>query len=111
MTLDDVRALLRCEVLAGGDHLGREPTGCFAADMMSDVLHASSHGMLLLTGLTGVQSVHTADVADLAGIVFVLGKRPAPDVLAVADQRGIPVLSTAMSMYAACAALHDGGMA
>jgi hypothetical protein len=111
MHLDKVVELLGCEeVLMEGPAGRTEIAGCFAADLMSEVLAFAGHGALLLTGLTSVQSVHTADVADLHAVVFVNGKRPDPSVVAVARERGLPLLSTPLTMYEACGRLHSQGL-
>jgi len=43
-------------------------------------------GMLLLTGLNATQAVRTAALTDLPAVVFVRGKQPGPDVLAMASR-------------------------
>lgn len=111
MLLSDVIDLLRCEELLVLDHSRSTPISeCFAADLMSEVLAFSGHGALLVTGLANVQAVHTADVADLRAIVFVNGKRPEPEVLQLARDRRIPLLSTRLTMYEACGRLHERGL-
>jgi hypothetical protein len=111
MLLSEVIELLHCEELLSLDHAGQiQVAECFAADLMSEVLAFCGHGALLLTGLTNVQSVHTADVADLHAIVFVNGKRPEPEVLQLAKERRIPLLSTRLTMYEACGRLHAQGL-
>jgi hypothetical protein len=111
MLLSDVIDVLRCEELLVLDHARSIPVNdCFAADLMSEVLAFCGHGALLITGLTNVQSVHTANVADLHAIVFVNGKRPEPEVLQLARERGIPLLSTRLTMYEACGRLHARGL-
>ena len=112
MLLAEIVALLGCEDLLDLDGAGRiEIAGCFAADLMSEVLAFSDHGSLLVTGLTNVQSVHTADVVDVRAILYVNGKRPHAPVLALARKRGLPLLSTHLTMYEACGLLHRGGLA
>ena len=111
MRLSELKELLDCEIVWGGDHLnGKEVDTCFAADLMSDVLAYSRPGALLITGLISIQSAHTADVADLAAILFVAGKRPAQPVLELARARQIPLLSTGRSMFEACGILHQAGL-
>ena len=75
---------------------------------MSEVLAFCGHGALLVTGLTNVQSVHTAEVVDAQAILYVNGKRPDEQVLALARARGLPLLSTTLTMYEACGRLHAG---
>jgi len=106
----DLLELLRCEVISGSNQLdGFEPTGFFAADLMSDVLAFAHPGNVLLTGLTSLQAVHAADVAELPAIVFVDGKRPKDDVREKAERRGIPLLATRFDMFEACGRLYEAG--
>ena len=42
--------------------------------------------------------------------MFVRGKQPDPSVLALAEERGITVLSTDMRMFAACGHLYENGL-
>lgn len=111
MRLSEIVALLGCTELLALDEPGdREVAGCFAADLMSEVLAFCGHGPLLVTGLTNLQSVHTAEVVDAHAILYVNGKRPDEQVLAVARSRGLPLLSTPLTMYEACGRLHRGGL-
>ncbi len=109
--LSEIVELLGCEeILLEGPAGGTEISGCFAADLMSEVLAFAGPGGLLLTGLTSVQSIHTADVADLSAVLFVNGKRPDPSVVAVARERGMPLLSTRLTLYEACGRLFARGL-
>ena len=111
MLLSEVLEALDGELVGGGrGGLEVDVPSCFAADLMSEVLAFSSPGALLLTGLTNVQSVYTADMADLRGILFVNDKRPGPEVLRLAGQREIPLLTTKLTMFAACGILYARGL-
>jgi predicted transcriptional regulator len=111
MLLAEILALLgRTELLSPGDADGLEIAGGFAADLMSEVLAFCGHGSLLVTGLTNVQSIHTADVVDARAILYVNGKRPDAQVLDLARARGLPLLSTTLTMYEACGRLHRAGL-
>jgi predicted transcriptional regulator len=110
LRLAEIRDLLGCDVICGGSGLDDVVTECFAADLMSDVLAFSKPSVLLITGLSGIQSVHTADVAELAGILFVHRKRPSQQVLDLARERNLPLLSTPLHMFDACAVLAANGL-
>ena len=111
MLLAEIVALLGCtDLLALDPPAGREIAGCFAADLMSEVLAFCGHGALLVTGLTNVQSVHAAEVTDVHAVLYVNGKRPDAQVLELARARGLPLLSTPLTMYEACGRLHRGGL-
>ncbi len=98
ITLADIRELLAAEVICGTD-LSAKVAEVGAADLMSDVLALSKPGMLLLTGLVSSQVVRTAVVADLCGIVFVRGKKPNREIIALAREANLPVLGTALTMF------------
>ena len=111
MLLLEVIDLLSCQVIWGEELLRNMQVGtCFAADLMSEVLAYSEPGALLVTGLINIQSIHTADVADMRAILFVNGKRPGPEVIGIARDKGIPLLTTGLSMFAACGVLHANGL-
>ncbi len=105
LTLDEVRELLDADVCAGTDlSLRIERVG--AADLMSDVLAFGRPGMLLLTGLNTSHTVRTAAVADLAGIVLVRGKQPSDEMVALARQHSVPLLTTRLTMFEAAGRLY-----
>jgi hypothetical protein len=105
ITLADVRDLLGAEVF-NGDDLSIRVAAVGAADLLSDVLTTSKSGTLLLTGLVSAQVIRTAIIADLSGVVFVRGKRPSPDILALARESKIPVLGTTLKMFDAAGRLY-----
>ncbi len=108
LTLAAVRRLLDAEALFCPDETV-QVSGVTAADLMSDVLTGSRPGMLLLTGLVSLQSIRTAAIADLAGVVFVQGKRPGDDVIALAREKNVPVLATSKPLFEAAGVLFAAG--
>lgn len=93
--------------------MGRVPAihGAGAADLMSDVLACVQPGAALLTGLCNPQVVRTAQMADVAAVVFVRGKQPEPATLALAEEAGIPLISSPLGLYELCGRLHRLGVA
>ena len=111
MLLRELISLLDCEVVWGHELLPQmQVEACFAADLMSDVLAFSRTGAVLLTGLVNAQTIHTAFIAEITAIIFVRGKRPAADVISLANEKRIPVLGTPYSMYEACGKLYGKGL-
>jgi len=107
--LSTVQRTLHAEVLCGNDCLECEVDTICGADLMSDVLAFTAGRSILLTGLTNIQVVRTAFLSDLVAIVFIRGKRPAADIIEMAEKKGIPLLITAYSMYEACGRLYAVG--
>jgi predicted transcriptional regulator len=110
MTLAEVKKILDADVIVGEDKLDMEVGRAFAADLMSDVLAFAKEGSILLTGLTNPLVVRTADTLDLRVIVFVRGKRPAPDAIKLAKEKNIPLLATRYIMFESCGRLFTAGM-
>ena len=110
MTLQEVSEILEADVLVGHGMMDREVTTAFGADLMSDVLAFAKPGGLLLTGLTNPQVVRTADVLDIAAIIMVRGKVPLLDTLDLAEELGIPILTTKYILYETAGRLYARGI-
>ncbi len=78
---------------------------------MSDVLCYEIAQGLLITGLVNPQIVRTAEMADAMAILIVRGKTPLPETLDLAQQIGIPIIGTDMTMFEACGRLYAAGLA
>jgi len=87
-----------------------EITCVCAADLMSDVLAFAEPGSILLTGLCNPQVVRTAEMADIVGIVFVRGKRPPPETVALAREKGLPLVLAPHTMFEVCGRLYQAGL-
>jgi len=83
--------------------------GC-GADLMSDVLAFTHEGTLLMSGLTNPQVVRTAEMAGIKAIVFVRGKVPPPETIALAEEKGIPLLASKYTMFETCGRLSRAGL-
>ena len=110
MKIRDIVNLLDAKVLCGEDLLDREVNSAFGCDMMSDVLAFVKEQAVLITGLCNPQVVRTAEMMDMRCIVFVRGKTPPKDVVALAEDAGIVVLATSERMYVACGILYENGL-
>ena len=106
MKISTIVDLLDARVLCGEDHLESEVHSACGSDMMSDVLAFVKDQAVLLTGLCNPQVVRTAEMMDMHCIVFVRGKIPPREVIELADESGIVVLSTSERMYVACGKLY-----
>lgn len=110
MQLKQIKELLRAEVIYGEDRLDIEIGFAGGSDLMSDVLAFGKPGIMLLTGLSNTQSVRTADIIEAKAIVYVRGKKPTEEGIALAKNRQIPLLSTNYMMYKACGILYSHGL-
>ena len=110
MTIADIVRILQADLVCGADHLETEVHNACGSDMMSDVLAFVKDQSVLLTGLVNPQVVRTADMMDMKCIVFVRGKVPDQSILALAQDRGIVVMTTQLRMYTACGLLFTRGL-
>ena len=110
MKISEVARILEAKVAAGEEMLDTEVDSAFSSDMMSDVLAFSKDQPVLLTGLNNPQSVRTALMMDMDCVIFVRGKYPAPDIINLASQSRIVLLSTAYTMYEASGRLYEAGL-
>ena len=109
MMLEEVRDILKAEVIAGGDLNEVEIRTACGADLMSDVLAFTKSGAVLLTGLTNVQVIRTCEMVEIAAVCFVRGKRPPEETVRLAAANGLPLLTTRFPMFEACGRLYGGG--
>jgi predicted transcriptional regulator len=109
--LAEIGELLAAEVYTCRERLDNVQIqfGC-ASDLMSDVLAFSRAGAVLMTGLVNLQTIQTAFIAEISAVVLVRGKKPNNDMMALAAERRLPLLSSPYSMYEACGILYNRGL-
>ena len=90
--------------------LAREVHTACGSDMMSDVLAFVKDQSVLITGLCNPQVIRTAEMMDIVCLVFVRGKVPDENMIQLADQRDIAMLSTQLPMFSACGVLYTAGL-
>ena len=110
MKIITVKDLLGAEVLCGSENLETEIHTACGSDMMSDVLAYVKDQAVLLTGLVNAQVIRTAEMMDMKCIVFVRSKRPSQDMIDLAEESGMVVLTTPRRMYEACGILYSNGL-
>jgi len=111
MTLEEVLAIIDGKVISRSVDLKAQVDMACGADLMSDVLAFTHAGTLLLTGLTNPQVVRTADMAGIKAIVFVRGKYPPPETVALAEEKNVPLLASRYTMYETCGRLYNANLA
>jgi len=95
----------------------KEINYAFVCDLMSDALmllksmpsHIGAHGALV-TCLVTNQALRTAEILDLETIIFVRGKTPTQSVIDLADEIGITLIGTGLTMYKTSGLLFTGGV-
>jgi len=110
MKLSEIADILDASVLTGENHLTKEIYKGGASDLMSDILAGLSENCILLTGLITVQAIRTAVVADVGAVVFVRGKTPSREVIDLATEHDVPLLSAPYSMFVSAGRLYKHGI-
>ena len=110
MTIGEIKDLLKAEVLAGENQLECEVHSACASDMMSDVLAFVKDQAVLLTGLVNPQVIRTALMMDMVCIIFVRSKSPNEEMIKLAKENGIVIMSTDKTLYNACGILYSNGL-
>ncbi|MBU0607048.1 MAG: hypothetical protein KKI08_04140 [Armatimonadetes bacterium] len=110
MDLGQAIEVLKAETIVApaGDEV--EVGGCFAADLMSDVLAFAGPGSLLVTGLTSDQTIRTAAIKHLVAVVVIEGKEVGGDMVEAAREQEVPLYRTHLSKYEACGLLLQAGL-
>ncbi len=110
MTLKKIIKILDCQILVGEDKLDTEVmVGC-GCDLMSDVLAFIKPEAMLLTGLNNPQTVRTAEMSEVKVICLVRDKQPSEEMLALARENEIILLTTCLPMFEACGRLYKNGL-
>lgn len=111
LKIQEVVETLAAKVLCSEDKLDMDVYSACGADLMSDVLAFVKDKSVLLTGLNNNHVVRTAEMIDVRCLVFVRGKMPSEEILEMAQEVGIVVLSTEKTLYEACGLLFVKGLA
>lgn len=111
MKINNIQELLDARVLCCEESLGKEVYSACGCDLMSDVLAFVKDQAVLLTGLVNPQVIRTAVMMDMVCIVFVRSKTPTPEMLELARESGIVIMSTDKTLFTSCGLLYSNGLA
>ena len=110
MTLREVQTILDARLLWGEELLDQNVNTACGSDLMGDVLAYVKDQAVLLTGLVNQQVIRTAEMMDIVCIIFVRRKEPTPEMLELARQKKIAVMSTPHRMFTSCGRLYQAGL-
>lgn len=110
MKLTTVKELLDATVYTEMEYEDVDVFSACGSDLMSHVLAYFKDQGLLLTGLNNPQVVRTAEMMDIRCIVLVRGKEPDPEVVRLADEKGLVVMNTKCTLFTACGILYAAGL-
>ena len=110
MKISKMQELLNAKVLCCEENLGKHVYSAFGCDLMSDVLAYVTDQSVLLTGLVNPQVIRTAMMLDMVCIIFVRSKVPSDEMIQLAKENGIVMMSTEKTLYNTCGLLYANGL-
>jgi predicted transcriptional regulator len=110
MTIREIQRLLDARLICGEDRLDDQVYAAFGADLMSDVLAFVRDNTILLTGLVNHHVIRTAEMLDVFCVLFVRGKDIPDDLIALAKELGVTILSTKETLYTSSGKLYGAGL-
>ena len=110
MTIREVMEIVDGKVLVGGDRLDERVDTAGGSDLMSDVLAFVKEKAVLITGLINPHVLRTSEMLDITCIVFSRGKMPSDEMMEMAEEIGITLISSPLTTYTACGELYVHGL-
>lgn len=110
MKISTMLEILDAELIYGEENKERSVNYACGSDLMSDVLAFLEEKTVLLTGLNNPQVIRTAEMLDVSAIIFVRGKYPTDDIVDMAKENDIVLMSTDKTLFTACGMLYEGGL-
>lgn len=92
---------------SGREGLGREVTGGYTSDLLSDVMGHAKEGDVWVTLQTHKNVMAIASLKDLAAIIVVKGHVPEEDTTAESEREGIPILRTEEETFEMTGRLYE----
>ena len=94
MQVKDIINILELKVFGGSQGLSHDITGGYTSDLLSDVMGHTENGRLWITLQTHKNVIAIASLKELSAVILIKGNEPDADMLAQAEEEGIPVLGS-----------------
>lgn len=110
MVIRDLITVLDAKVWTAERNMDVKILGACGSDLMSDVLAFGENKTILITGLNNAHVVRTAEMLDISCIIFSRGKEPSKEVLEMAEECSIAIMSTKHTLYVTCGIIYSQGI-
>ncbi|HNT92675.1 MAG: serine kinase [Bacteroidales bacterium] len=107
MKVTDIVEKLNLKIFSGHDGLGREVTGGYASDLLSDVMGHATAGSAWITIQTHRNVVAIASLRDLSAVIITCGEKPGDDTVSQSNEESIPVLGTDLPTFEIAGRLYS----
>lgn len=92
------------------EYKDKEIEGVYISDMVSDIITGAKANGILITLQTHKSLIAAANLVDVAAVVFVRGKKPADDVVALAGKAGIGLFVSDLDTWSFAMKLNEIGI-
>lgn len=110
MTIQEIKQTTGGEIRCGAHRIQDTITHAFCSDLMSDVLTLGPRNILLITGLANLQAIRTAEMADISYILFVRDKGIPDEMLRLASENNMVLITCPSSMFKVAGQLFAAGL-
>ncbi len=107
MKVTDIVEKLGLKVFSGHEGLGREVSGGYASDLLSDVMGHAESGAAWITIQTHRNVMAIASLRDLSAVIITCGEKPGDDTMTQSHEEAIPVLGTDLSTFQLAGKLYS----
>ena len=107
MKVTDIVEKLGLNVFSGHEGLGREISGGYASELLSDVIGHAESGALWITIQTHRNVMAIASLRDISAVIITSGEKPGDDTMAQSNEEGIPVLGTELPTFELAGRLYS----
>ncbi len=109
MNLDQLIKVVNGKIL-NDSFPGQDFGHAFASDLMSDALRWHNDNMILITGLVTIQTIRTAELSGITCIVIARGKKVTDEMMGLAVESGISIVTSPMSVFEISGKLYQNGI-
>ena len=104
MLVKEIIDKLELEVLnlADGE---REVSGGYTGDLLSWVMGRAESHMMWVTIMTNANTVAVATLTDVSVVIIAENSEISPDIVKLAEEKGVNLLGSSLSSYDLCVAL------
>lgn len=111
MKVQEVLSLISGTIVEGEAGLDKEIDCAFASDLMSDVLTLrTDKTVMLITGLCNMQTIRTCEMSDIKVIMFVRGKQVTEEMIELAEENEMTLITTKYSLYRTAGLLYNANL-
>ncbi len=110
MHISQILEMVNGTIVVNGNAASLDITSVCSADLLSNVLRYGKRGALLVTCLNQAQVIRSAEISDISAVLLALGARPEKDMIALAEEKKIVLVTTVLPMYTTCGILYGAGL-